>query len=79
MAFQELTVWVKAQDAEHVADQLLNLGALSVGIEDAYENSNAEEALFDEPVSLGNLTVEKPMQLWQHSLLRVLFSKQEKR
>ena len=78
MAFQELTVWVKAQDAEHVADQLLNLGALSVGIEDAYENSNAEEALFDEPVSLGNLTVEKPMQLWQHSLLRVLFSKQEK-
>lgn len=77
MAFQEFTLWVKAQDAEKVADQLLDLGALSVGIEDAYENSSAEEPLFDDPVSR-NLAEEKPMQLWQHSLLRILFNEQEK-
>jgi len=54
---------------EPVSDALMDeLGALSVSVEDADVDSDAEQALFGEP------GLPAPREGWQHSTLRALFS-----
>ncbi|MCV2509018.1 MAG: 50S ribosomal protein L11 methyltransferase, partial [Neisseriaceae bacterium] len=70
MPLQELKIVVGSEKAEELADALLEKGALSVGIEDAYANTNNEQALFDEP---GEVAEDEEIQLWDNSLVLSLF------
>jgi ribosomal protein L11 methyltransferase len=68
--FFEVTLLTDAASAEPIADALLEGGALSVAVEDADGDSDAEQALYGEP---GH---EPQLQAWPHSRLRVLFDGQ---
>ncbi|QRN41666.1 MAG: 50S ribosomal protein L11 methyltransferase [Neisseriaceae bacterium] len=70
MSLQELKIILGSEKAEELADALLQRGALSVGIEDAYANTNEEQALFDEP---GEMIPGQTIQLWDNSLVLSLF------
>jgi ribosomal protein L11 methyltransferase len=62
----EITVLADEQNAEALADALLEAGALSVAVEDADAESEIESALFGEP------GFEPERHAWAHSRLRVL-------
>lgn len=62
----EITVLADERHAEALADALLDAGALSVAVEDADAESEAEAPLFGEP------GFEPERRAWSHSRLRVL-------
>lgn len=66
MAYQQITFLVNEQIAEALSDSLVQHGALSVAIEDAYAGTDEEQAIFGEP----GMQVE---QIWQHSMMIALF------
>ena len=49
MNWTEIVLEVPRQQAEHVSDALIEVGALSVSVEDANEGTEAEQPLFGEP------------------------------
>ena len=49
MSWTEIVLEVPRQQAEHVSDALIEVGALSVSVEDANEGTEAEQPLFGEP------------------------------
>ena len=49
MSWTEIVLEVPGTHAEHVSDALMEVGALSVSVEDANEGTDAEQPLFGEP------------------------------
>ncbi|EGZ44488.1 50S ribosomal protein L11 methyltransferase [Neisseria wadsworthii] len=70
MAYQQITIFVHERIAEPLSDALMEHGALSTAIEDAYADTEKEEAIFGEP---GMPTG----QIWQRSKIIALFNKQD--
>ncbi|KDB10357.1 Ribosomal protein L11 methyltransferase [Burkholderia sp. lig30] len=68
MSYRELVVELDRQHAEALSDALLELGALSVSVEDADADTPDEQPLFGEP----GLTPERSA--WQHSRVIALLS-----
>ncbi len=66
MAWQSLKVRTDEHQAERLSDALLELGALSAGIEDADAGTEREQAVFGEPG-------EPPPGVWPHSVVSALF------
>lgn len=68
----ELTLLAPQDTVEPVSDALMDeLGALSVSVEDADADSEAEQAIFGEP------GMPPPQGGWQRSVVRALFDTQE--
>lgn len=68
MSYQQITIAVKDNVAERLADALMEHGALSAAIEDAYAGTANEQAIFGEP----GMPTE---QIWQQSKVIALFDK----
>ncbi|QMT30723.1 50S ribosomal protein L11 methyltransferase [Alysiella filiformis] len=69
MSYQQAKIPVSEQFAESLSESLMELGALSVAIEDAYAGTAGEEEIFGEP--------DMPQQqMWQKSVLVALFDAQ---
>ncbi|WP_165089015.1 50S ribosomal protein L11 methyltransferase [Neisseria yangbaofengii] len=66
MPYQQITLAVKDTVAEPLADALMEHGALSAAIEDAYAGTENEQAIFGEP----GMPTE---QIWQQSKVIALF------
>lgn len=66
MSYQQITIAVKDHSAERLADALMEHGALSAAIEDAYAGTANEQAIFGEP----GMPAE---QVWQQSKVIALF------
>ncbi|OSI09642.1 50S ribosomal protein L11 methyltransferase [Neisseria zoodegmatis] len=66
MSYQQITIAVKDHSAERLADALMDHGALSAAIEDAYAGTANEQAIFGEP----GMPAE---QVWQQSKVIALF------
>jgi ribosomal protein L11 methyltransferase len=69
MAWQSLKIAVDAHTADILGDALMELGALSIGIEDAHAGTEREQAIFGEPG-------EPPAGMWQESVLSAMFDKE---
>ncbi|MDF0604686.1 50S ribosomal protein L11 methyltransferase [Neisseriaceae bacterium TC5R-5] len=67
MAWLQATIDTQSSQAEHLADALMDVGALSTAIEDAFAGTPQEEAIFGEPGE----PVDK---LWSYSRIITLFS-----
>ncbi len=65
MSFKQLRINLDSKLVDKLSDLFLEVGALSVSIEDQYEGTPLEEPLFNEP----GMVVDE---LWQHSTLVVL-------
>ncbi len=61
MGWIEIVIEIALEQAEALSDALMELGALSVSVEDADEGTEAEQALFGEP------GMEPATKAWQHS------------
>ena len=68
MSYRELIVELAREHAEALSDALLELGALSVSVEDADADTPDEQPLFGEP----GLTPERTA--WQHSRVIALLA-----
>ncbi|MBR8069629.1 50S ribosomal protein L11 methyltransferase [Burkholderia cenocepacia] len=68
MSYRELVVELAREHAEALSDALLDLGALSVSVEDADADTPDEQPLFGEPGLVPNRTA------WQHSRVVALLS-----
>lgn len=68
MSYRELVVELAREHAEALSDALLELGALSVSVEDADADTTDEQPLFGEP----GLTPDRTA--WQHSRVIALLS-----
>jgi len=68
MPYREVTIPVGEEQADALSDALLELGALSVSVEDRYGETAQEQALYGEP------GLPPPASAWQQSLLRALFA-----
>ena len=68
MSYRELVVELAREHAEALSDALLELGALSVSVEDANADTPDEQPLFGEP----GLTPDRTA--WQHSRVIALLS-----
>lgn len=68
MSYRELVVELAREHAEALSDALLNLGALSVSVEDADADTPDEQPLFGEPGLVPDRTA------WQHSRVVALLS-----
>ncbi len=66
MSWQSLDIRATGDNAEALSDALLELGALSVSIEDADADTAREHAIFGEPG-------EAPPGMWQHNVVNALF------
>ncbi len=66
MSYQQITIAVNDHTAERLADALMEHGALSAAIEDAYAGTANEQAIFGEP----GMPTE---QIWQQSKVIALF------
>ena len=66
MAWLTLTVTASEQQAEHLSDALMELGALSVDVHDADADTPQEQAIFGEPG-------EPAPHLWSHNCVTALF------
>lgn len=66
MAWQALKIAADAKTAEGLSDALMDLGALSVSIEDAHAGTENEQEIFGEPG-------EPPAGVWQDALVNALF------
>jgi len=67
MAWQSLRMEAPRDSAEALSDALLDLGALSVSLEDALAGTADEQAIFGEPG-------EPPAGVWQNSVVSALFA-----
>ena len=70
MPYQQITIAVNAHLAERLADALMEHGALSAAIEDAYAGTENEQAIFGEP----GMPAE---QIWQQSKVIALFGEHD--
>lgn len=70
MHLQELKLVVSSAVVDELVDQLMDSGALSVAIEDAYADTEQEQKIFDESIYQDQ---EEP-ELWHHSLIYALFN-----
>lgn len=70
MSYQQITIAVTDTVAERLADALMEHGALSAAIEDAYAGTENEQAIFGEP----GMPAE---QIWQQSKVIALFGEQD--
>ena len=68
MSYQQITINVNDAVAERLADALMEHGALSAAIEDAYAGTENEQAIFGEP----GMPTE---QIWQQSKVIALSAK----
>jgi ribosomal protein L11 methyltransferase len=68
MPYFEVAIPVDARQADALSDALLELGALSVGVEDRFADTAQEQALYGEP------GMPAPQSAWAQSLLRALFA-----
>jgi len=68
MTYREVTIPVSEEQAEPLSDALMELGALSVSVEDRFGDTAQEQAIYGEP------GMPAPKGAWTQSLLRVLFS-----
>ncbi|KVF07468.1 ribosomal protein L11 methyltransferase [Burkholderia vietnamiensis] len=68
MSYRELVVELAREHAEALSDALLDLGALSVSVEDADADTPDEQPLFGEPGLVAERTA------WQHSRVVALLS-----
>lgn len=66
MAWLNVIIEAQEETAETISDALMELGALSCGIEDAHADTNEEQAIFGEPG-------DPPPGVWQKSLVTALF------
>lgn len=69
MSYQQVTFAVNERFAEQLSDSLMEHGALSSAIEDAYAGTDDEQAIFGEP----DMPSEK---IWQHSKIIALFDEE---
>ncbi len=69
MAYQQATIAIASAQAEALSDALMEYGALSVAIEDAWAGTDKEQAIFGEPG-------EPSAQIWQQSLILALFDEE---
>ncbi|MGC8506953.1 MAG: 50S ribosomal protein L11 methyltransferase [Thiomonas sp.] len=72
MSYREVTLPVSEEQADALSDALLELGALSVSVEDRFGDTEQEQALYGEP------GMPAPKGAWAQSLLRVLFADEAK-
>ncbi len=70
MAYRQITLFVHERIAEQLSDALMEHGALSTAIEDAYAGTDEEQAIFGEPGMPGG-------QIWQRSKLIALFNEED--
>ena len=70
MSYQQITINVNDAVAERLADALMENGALSAAIEDAYAGTENEQAIFGEP----GMPTE---QIWQQSKVIALFGEND--
>ena len=70
MSYQQITINVNDAVAERLADALMEHGALSAAIEDAYAGTENEQAIFGEP----GMPAE---QIWQQSKVIALFGESD--
>ena len=70
MSYQQITINVNDAVAERLADALMENGALSAAIEDAYAGTENEQAIFGEP----GIPTE---QIWQQSKVIALFGEND--
>ena len=70
MPYQQITIAVNDHLAERLADALMEHGALSAAIEDAYAGTENEQAIFGEP----GMPAE---QIWQQSKVITLFGEHD--
>ena len=68
MGWRELTIAAAEANAEALSDALLEVGALSVAVEDRAAGTDAEQELFGEP------GMPAPRQAWHDNLVRALFA-----
>ena len=68
MSYREVTLPVSEEQAEALSDALMELGALSVSVEDRFGDTAQEQALYGEP------GMPPPKGAWEQSLLRALFA-----
>jgi ribosomal protein L11 methyltransferase len=68
MTYREVTLPVSEEQADLLSDALMELGALSVSVEDRFSDTAQEQALYGEP------GMPPPKGAWAQSLLRVLFA-----
>ena len=68
MSYRELVVELAREHAEALSDALLELGALSVSVEDADADTPDEQPLFGEPGLVPDRTA------WQHSRVVALLA-----
>ena len=61
MSWTEIVIEIALEQAENLSDALMDLGALSVSVEDADEGTDAEQPLFGEP------GMEITTRAWEHS------------
>jgi ribosomal protein L11 methyltransferase len=66
MPWQSLEITAGEEVAESISDALMELGALSVSIEDADAETEAEKPIFGEPG-------EAPPGIWRHNVVSALF------
>ena len=71
MAWQLLKINATEQNAEQLSDVLMDLGALSASIEDAFAETPAEQAIFGEPSSAD--IQYPPPGIWQKSIVTAMF------
>lgn len=70
MHLQELKLVVSSEVVDELVDQLMESGALSVAIEDAYADTEQEQKIFDDPMYQD----QQGPELWHHSLIYALFN-----
>lgn len=69
MSYQQASIPVAEAAAEALSDALMELGALSAAIEDAFAGTDAEQPIFGEP--------DMPQQqIWQQSRILALFAEE---
>ena len=66
MPFLQVNIVVPSSHAEVLSDELMEVGALSTAIEDAYAGTDKEQPIFDEPN-------EPSAEIWEQSLIIAMF------
>ena len=70
MAYLQVTIQIASNHAEALSEELMEHGALSAAIQDAFAGTDKEQPIFGEPG-------EPVDELWEESLLIVLFKKDD--
>ena len=72
MAWLLLKIQANDQNAEAISDALMDIGALSATIEDAYAETPAEQAIFGEPSSTD--IQYPPPGIWQQNIVTAMLA-----